>query len=84
MPSDDRECAFSSRVFPKASQIKALYKLWHYQMRDFSKTHEVSNLLGDLPCPWGVAGGWAVNLFLERVTREHQDILEDRMLIWQD
>jgi Aminoglycoside-2''-adenylyltransferase len=53
-------------------------------MRDFSKTHEVSNLLGDLPCPWGVAGGWAVNLFLERVTREHQDILEDRMLIWQD
>src|SRR5215468_3084531 len=31
MPSDDREFAFSSRVFPKASQIKALYKLWHYQ-----------------------------------------------------
>src|SRR5207245_7796892 len=33
MPSDDREFAFSSRVFPKASQIKAAYKLWHYQMR---------------------------------------------------
>src|SRR4030095_13984492 len=33
MPSDERECAFSSRVFPKASQIKALYKLWHYQFR---------------------------------------------------
>ena len=31
MPSDDREFAFSSRVFPKASQIKAPYKLWHYQ-----------------------------------------------------
>src|SRR2546428_8982018 len=30
-PSDDRAFAFSSRVFPKASQIKALYKLWHYQ-----------------------------------------------------
>jgi hypothetical protein len=27
MPSDDREFAFSSRVFPKASQIKALYTL---------------------------------------------------------
>src|SRR5262252_9555840 len=27
MPSDERECAFSSRVFPKASQIQALYKL---------------------------------------------------------
>src|SRR6266571_517580 len=32
MPSDDRAFAFSSRVFPKASQIKALYKLWHYQL----------------------------------------------------
>ncbi len=32
MPSDDRAFAFSSRVFPKASQIKALYKLWHYQI----------------------------------------------------
>jgi hypothetical protein len=31
MPSDDRAFAFSSRVFPKASQIKAPYKLWHYQ-----------------------------------------------------
>src|SRR2546426_3541593 len=33
MPSDDRAFAFSSRVFPKASQIKALYKLWHYQLK---------------------------------------------------
>src|SRR2546422_11099491 len=32
MPSDDRAFAFSSRVFPKASQIKTLYKLWHYQL----------------------------------------------------
>src|SRR3989442_14139545 len=32
-PSDDRAFAFSSRVFPKASQIKALYKLWHYQKK---------------------------------------------------
>src|SRR3989442_6192352 len=54
-PSDDRAFAFSSRVFPKASQIKALYKLWHYQkltitqimrklrreedLRDFLATH---------------------------------------------
>jgi len=31
MPSDDRAFAFSSRVFPKASQIKAPDKLGHYQ-----------------------------------------------------
>ena len=24
--------------------------------------------------PWFVAGGWAIDLFLERVTREHGDI----------
>src|SRR5215467_14528225 len=32
MSSDDRKFAFSSRVFPKAAQIKAPYKLWHYQL----------------------------------------------------
>jgi hypothetical protein len=32
MPSDDRAFAFSSRVFPKPSQIKTSYKLWHYQL----------------------------------------------------
>ena len=31
MPSDDRECAFSSRVPPKTLKIKAPYKSWHYQ-----------------------------------------------------
>jgi hypothetical protein len=36
-PSDDRAFACSSRVFPKASQIKALYKLWHYQFTTMEK-----------------------------------------------
>src|SRR2546430_4339364 len=31
MPSDDRECAFSSRVPPKTLKIKAPYKSRHYQ-----------------------------------------------------
>jgi hypothetical protein len=33
MPSDDGECAFSSRVFHKASKIKAPYKSRNYQCR---------------------------------------------------
>ena len=37
MPSDDRECAFSSRVPPKAFKIKAPYKSWHYQSRRLLK-----------------------------------------------
>src|SRR4030095_15571826 len=41
MPSDDREFAFSSRVFPKASQIQALYKLWHYQTFDAALSRDV-------------------------------------------
>jgi Aminoglycoside-2''-adenylyltransferase len=27
-----------------------------------------------LPVPWWIAGGWAIDLFLERQTREHEDI----------
>ncbi len=30
--------------------------------------------LGDLSIPWWVAGGWAIDLFVERVTRDHQDV----------
>src|SRR5262245_56356854 len=56
--------------------------------RDFSEPHQVSHLLHDLPCPWGIAGGWAVDLFLDRVTREHQDIeiaiFRDDQLVLQD
>jgi len=40
----------------------------------FTEPHEVLRILGDLECDWGVAGGWALDLFLDRITREHQDI----------
>jgi Aminoglycoside-2''-adenylyltransferase len=57
-------------------------------MRDFSELHQVLRLLRDLPCPWGIAGGWAVDLFLDRLTREHQDIevaiFRDDQLVLQD
>src|SRR4030095_11944415 len=45
MPSDDREFAFSSRIFPKASQIQALYKLWHYQSIDNSVMDRFGKLI---------------------------------------
>ena len=57
-------------------------------MRDFSEPHQVLGLLRDLPCPWGIAGGWAVDLFLDRLTRGHQDIevaiFRDDQLVLQD
>src|SRR2546425_6152557 len=50
MPSDDRAFAFSSRVFPKASQIKTLYKLWHYQSKSVSGSVK-GNCMGRFSCP---------------------------------
>ncbi|HEY2464895.1 MAG TPA: hypothetical protein VGI32_12635 [Steroidobacteraceae bacterium] len=35
---------------------------------------EVLDWLSPLPVPWWIAGGWALDLFLEQVTRPHGDI----------
>jgi hypothetical protein len=43
-------------------------------MNDFIEPQRVASLLQDVRCRWGVAGGWALDLFLDRVTREHQDV----------
>jgi len=35
---------------------------------------QVAALFARLPAPWWIAGGWAIDLFLGRQTREHEDI----------
>jgi hypothetical protein len=35
---------------------------------------EVKQLLNDLTIPWWIAGGWAIDLFIGKQTREHLDI----------
>jgi hypothetical protein len=35
---------------------------------------EVSELLHDLTAPWWIAGGWALDAFIGRQTREHGDV----------
>jgi hypothetical protein len=35
--------------------------------------HAVAHLRG-LPCPWGVCGGWAVDLFVNQASRRHADV----------
>jgi hypothetical protein len=57
-------------------------------MKDFTEPQNVFQLLSDLPCLWGIAGGWAVDLFLDRVTRKHQDVevalfREDQLILQQ-
>jgi hypothetical protein len=41
---------------------------------DFEDPLRVGGLLAELPCAWYVCGGWALDLFLDRVTREHKDV----------
>jgi len=35
---------------------------------------ELKNTLNSLSCPWSIAGGWSIDLFLGRQTRQHKDI----------
>src|SRR3989475_9753807 len=43
-------------------------------MPTFGPVLEVASLMRGFPRPWYIAGGWAIDLFLGRVTREHDDI----------
>lgn len=43
-------------------------------MNGFAEIQIVNTLLAGLDCPWFVCGGWAIDLFLERVTRPHKDV----------
>jgi hypothetical protein len=36
--------------------------------------HEVATFFTTLPVPWWIAGGWAIDLFLGRQTRAHEDV----------
>jgi hypothetical protein len=43
-------------------------------MMSFAEVEKVGALLGGLRCEWYVCGGWAIDLFVGRVTREHKDV----------
>lgn len=34
----------------------------------------IATLLNPLSNPWGFCGGWAIDLFLNRITRSHKDV----------
>jgi hypothetical protein len=38
------------------------------------RVEEVAELLQDLTAPWWIAGGWALDAFIGRQTREHGDV----------
>ncbi|MDP6778940.1 MAG: hypothetical protein QGI83_19460, partial [Candidatus Latescibacteria bacterium] len=40
---------------------------------DPMSVEDVADLMSDIDLPWWIAGGWAIDLFLERQTRDHGD-----------
>ena len=42
-------------------------------MSEFAPIEEMARLMDGFPGPWFIAGGWAIDLFLGTVTREHED-----------
>ncbi len=40
----------------------------------FAELDNAARILADFPHPWFVCGGWAIDLFLDRVTRPHKDV----------
>ena len=43
-------------------------------MTKFAVPLSVSQLMEGFDSPWGICGGWAIDLFLNRVTRSHSDV----------
>jgi hypothetical protein len=43
-------------------------------MNTFDRIGAVARVMADFPAPWFVSGGWAIDLFVGRVTREHEDL----------
>ncbi len=41
---------------------------------DSADIRRVAPLMRDFPAPWGVAGGWEIDLFLGRQSRPHADV----------
>jgi hypothetical protein len=41
---------------------------------DFGEVSQAVKLLADYDRPWAVCGAWAIDLFLNRVTRPHKDV----------
>lgn len=41
---------------------------------DFGDVHQAVKVLADYDRLWAVCGGWAIDLFLNRVTRPHKDV----------
>lgn len=47
---------------------------WWVSHHAFAPVEAIASELKEFPCPWYISGGWALDLFLGRVTRVHHDV----------
>lgn len=50
-------------------------------MDDFAEIQWAEPYLKKLGCEYAIAGGWALDIFLQRKTRHHQDL---EIMVWRD
>src|SRR5579875_1369419 len=46
----------------------------HLDFTTMEDVREVADVMGSFSRPWFVSGGWTIDLFLGRTTREHEDL----------
>lgn len=71
-----------------APEVVTAARAWYCTHYGFAPLSTVVDTLRAFPVPWYVASGWAIDLFLERVTRCHYDVdvvvaREDQLLLQQ-
>lgn len=66
--------AYTNAKHPFIVEVIAKAKNEQRNMDSFQKCHHITSLMNRYDKPWCIAGGWAIDLFLENVTREHSDI----------
>ncbi|MEZ4737186.1 MAG: GrpB family protein [Caldilineaceae bacterium] len=69
-------------------EVVSQARAWWCAHYDFGPLHTVADTLRDFPAPWYISSGWALELFLDKVTRCHYDVdvvvaRQDQLLLQQ-
>lgn len=68
-----KEDEIGGKVFNELAYVWNDLNIGDYNWQPLS-VEEVKNVFTPLKYPWWIAGGWAIDLFLQRQTRQHEDI----------
>jgi hypothetical protein len=78
----------ATSTVPNVSNVSSTSNVRSPSSKPFAPVLEVASILGDLHVPWFVAGGWTIDLCLQRQQRTHKDVdilvLRHEQLVVQD